>query len=166
MATKLEKSKKFDGIAKWIMILMGLAFMAVGAGMTIESTMLYFRVRPCEATIIKSQLHSEYSTGENPGYVYRPDITFTYEVDGITHSTGTYTWFPVSSNIRARHAAVVRRYPVGSQHNAWYDPKIPENAYLVRRHSWIGPIFFLAGSFFAIVMPIAIRRQKLKSASA
>ena len=88
--------------------------------------------------------HSEVGVNRSTeGSTFYPDIRFRYTVDGQTHDTGEYRIQVISSSGQSGKQEIVRRYPVGSKVQAWYDPDKPEVAVIDNSFSFF-PVIFLA----------------------
>ena len=88
--------------------------------------------------------HSEVGVNRSTeGSTFYPDIRFRYTVDGQTHDTGEYRIQVISSSGQGSKQEIVRRHPVGSKVQAWYDPAKPEVAVIDNSFSFF-PVIFLA----------------------
>jgi hypothetical protein len=88
--------------------------------------------------------HSEVGVNrDGDGSTFYPDIRFRYTVDGQKYDTGQYRIQVINSSGRSGKQKVVRRYPVGSKVEAWYDPDQPEVAVINKSFSFF-PVIFLA----------------------
>lgn len=60
---------------------------------------------------------------------YSPDITYTYEAGGTTHTSSRYS-FGMNSGSHKSAKAVVKKYAIGSEITAYVDPADPASAVL------------------------------------
>lgn len=90
------------------------------------------------------------SQGEN-GWVYRPEITIDYLVDGRQRRATTYDiCHALPSDCKAQQAAL-ERFEVGSQYRCWYDPLELGRVALVRGYSgWTWLLLVIPISFMLI----------------
>ncbi len=79
---------------------------------------------------------------------YRPAIKIQYEVNGRKIEAWTYDASRIYSPDRAAQQAIVDSFQVGSTYPCWYDPDRPDQAVLVRGHSW--------GAYVFLILPIAL----------
>ena len=102
---------------------------------------------------------AEEAAARAPQTVYRPEVTYTYEVDGrrLTGTTLNLEGLELSNEERVRaHAA---RYAPGQSVTVYYDPAAPERAVLepgVHAGSWLMPamggiFLFVAGGLYLFV---------------
>jgi len=69
---------------------------------------------------------------DSDGTSYSVDICFSYSARGISYQSDSYDFAAVSSSGRSAKAAIVARYPVGSQQDCWVNPQDPSQAVLSR----------------------------------
>ena len=138
-----------------------LIFVVVFCGFGAWGIYQQFRVRhflPVQAEVT----HSEVGVNrDGDGITFHPDIRFRYQVDGQIHDTGQYRIQRISSSGRSGKQKVVRRYPVGSIVQAWYDPDKPEAAVINNAFSFF-PVIFLAvgGDVLGIIIGVWVWRIK------
>ena len=109
--------------------------------------------------------HSEVEVNrDSDGSTFYPDIRFRYTVDGQIHDTGQYSIQVISSSGRSGKQKVVRRYPVGSKVEAWYDPDQPEVAVINKSFSFF-PVIFLALGVIVLGIIIGIWVRRIKGGS-
>ena len=63
------------------------------------------------------------------GTNYKPQITFSYEVDGTAHSSDTWSYKDIARS-RVDADAIARRYPPNGTVQVHYDPASPGSAVL------------------------------------
>lgn len=73
---------------------------------------------------------------DSDGSSYKPVIHFTYNVNGQQHTSKTWT-FSVWSASHKWAQRVTDRFPIGSQHDCFYNPQSPDQAILDRNFQWI-----------------------------
>jgi hypothetical protein len=83
---------------------------------------------PCE--ILSSSVGAH--RGDKGGATYSIDITYRYQVRGRSLQSDTYSVMTGSSSGRSSKAAVVARYPVGSEAVCYVNPEDPTDALLSR----------------------------------
>lgn len=69
---------------------------------------------------------------DSDGTTYSVDIRFSYSARGSSYQSDSYNFASGSSSGRSAKAAIVARYPVGSQHDCWVNPEDPSQAVLCR----------------------------------
>ena len=79
---------------------------------------------------------------------YRPAIKIRYEVNGRKIETWAYDGTGNLLPDRAAQQAIVDSFQVGSTCPCWYDPDRPDQAVLVRGHSW--------GAYVFLILPVAL----------
>lgn len=67
---------------------------------------------------------------DDGGMLYRADVEYDYEVDGIRHHGDRYRYGSGVSSGRSRYDDVVRRYPVGKAVHVYYNPQTHGDAVL------------------------------------
>lgn len=109
---------------------------------------------PCEIVSSRVQCHSD-----SDGSTYRVDIVFRYSRSGRTFTSNRYDFSTGSTSGFAEKAAVVRRYPAGTQARCFVDPANPGSAVIERGFTpvmWFGlfPLLFVlagaAGLFYSL----------------
>lgn len=99
-------------------------------------------------TILSSEVE-QHNGGD--GDTFSVNIRFRYHVDGKPYESDRYHFFTGASSGRAGKQKIVARYPPGSQHDAYYNPRDPSQAVLHRgfsKDAWFslfGLPFFLVG---------------------
>jgi hypothetical protein len=103
----------------------------------------FWQATPC--TVVSSQVASS-----SDGDTYRVDITYTYVVEGAGEIRGSnYDFMKVSSSGYEGKAAIVARYPPGTQTTCWVNPKNATESVINRDFSWsyllgLFPLVFVA----------------------
>ena len=160
LLTTRARSKLGIGCTTVFLLVFALAFGGFGGWGVYQQ----FRVRhflPVEGVVTHSQV--EVNTGSD-GTTYYPDIHFRYTVAGQTHDTGRYRIQSISSSGRSGKQKIVRRYPVGSKVQAWYDPDKPQVAVINNSFSFF-PVIFLAIGVIAVGIIIGIWVWHIKGGS-
>jgi hypothetical protein len=83
------------------------------------------RFKPVTVTITRSE-----ATPVDDG-MYKLDLKFTYRIEGVEYSEGRYS-DRICESASTSYLALSRAYPVGSTHQAWYDPNDHATAVLNR----------------------------------
>jgi hypothetical protein len=91
-------------------------------------------------TVIDSQVAS---SSDSDGTTYRVEVRYRYTVDGREYESSRYDFLETSSSGYDDKAAIVARYPPGTQTSCYVSPTDPTQAVLVRRFS---PVY-LVGLF-------------------
>lgn len=82
---------------------------------------------PC--TIVSSNVESH---SDSDGTTYSVAITYRYQVRGTTYTSDRYSFVTGSSSGRSGKAAVVAKYPAGSDARCYVDPDDPSEAVIQR----------------------------------
>ncbi|MFL6203122.1 MAG: DUF3592 domain-containing protein [Thermoanaerobaculia bacterium] len=106
---------------------------------------------PVPCTVVESRVDE--SSGDD-GSTYKAVVTAAYNVDGVDHRSATYDFSgSVHSSGYEGKAAIVARYPVGSQTTCYVNPDDTAEAVISRGLSGsyfvglVGLLFFLPGLF-------------------
>lgn len=107
------------------------------------------------ATVTRSEVttHRSKKSGSNTRTVtYEPAVSYRYEVDGNTHSSGRMGFFSQNSRYvsRAKAEQILARYPVGAEVTIYYNPAKPEEAVIDNSPKGSG-LFIAVGAFFGLV---------------
>jgi hypothetical protein len=145
--------------SRWVSVGLALAFVAFGAVFggfgVVRLTAEYRRLaswQPVEATVLHKRVDVRY---DSDGNTYRPEITYRYFVNDRAF-TSTHT-LPVNESRSGRWAyRVIERFKVGGRYTAWYDPANPSDAFIVRSHSIIAPVFTAIGVIVTLGGCIAV----------
>ncbi|MGY8644265.1 MAG: DUF3592 domain-containing protein [Verrucomicrobiales bacterium] len=175
-----KESKRLDSISnsasaknqggRAVLLIMGVIFTLVGGGLSVFLGLVpltrmmeskQWVQTPCE--VIWSRVISHRGDDST---TYSIDIFYKYDFDGAEHRSNRYGFMTGSSSGRKGKQDVVRQYRKGSKKVCFVNPKIPEQATLVRGFTpWvllglIPLVFFGAG----IAMLIGWRRSGKKKA--
>lgn len=85
------------------------------------------------------------------GTTYSVAIRYTYQVEGRDYQSDRYNFSTASSSGHSGKAAVVARYPVGSEQICWVDPDDPSQAVLSRDIPGIVYFIFPFTSVFMLI---------------
>jgi hypothetical protein len=113
-------------------------------------------------TIVSSSLGSgHYSARDHSGYYrtytsFRPEVRFTYTVEGVEHEGSKVAREVAATNNRRAVQACVDRYPPGSEVEVYYNPTDPGVAYLETRISIGGVILISFGGLFTAIALLMI----------
>jgi hypothetical protein len=128
------------GIAS-VFVIFGLVFGSIGG---VALTREYQRLatwQPIQARVLDKRVDTHV---DSDGNTYRPVVNYRYEVNGRTYTSSRT--LPINESRSGRWAyRVIERFAIGGTYTAWYDPGDPSNAFLVRSHSVIAPIFAAIG---------------------
>jgi Protein of unknown function (DUF3592) len=109
-------------------LVIGLAVFNGGWRAT-QKSRRYQNWKTTEAEIINSHLTRSEEKDKYGCRSYDPNITYTYEVNGVKHTANTIAP-PDDTSLANKGAIIVQRYPVGAKVVAYHDPEAPANAYL------------------------------------
>jgi hypothetical protein len=115
--------------------------------------------QPVEATVLRTRVDIRTDTD---GSTYAPIVTYRYSVNDRDYtSSGT---LPVSESRSGSWAyRVVAGFTPGAQYTAWYDPHSPADAFIVRSHSIVAPIFTAIGAIAVVAglgIAMSARRER------
>lgn len=122
------------------------------------------RWQPVSAKVISSAVEGK-NFGDTGRSSYRPDIRFSYVVDGTGYTGGRYQVVDDWRSERDAWDGVVARYRPGREVEAWYDPDDPAQAVLVRGETEsslpmvLGTVSGLVGIAFSALLVITSKRR-------
>lgn len=116
-------------------------FLGLGAWQAWSQGVKLLTWLPVEAQVTGGEVKSR--RGSKGGTNYRPVIQFTYRVDGIEHSADTPLATSVSTSDSGWARGIVARFPAGSAATAYYNPRAPAEAFLVREANVLPYVFLL-----------------------
>lgn len=115
-----------------------LFFFSFGARDAIQENIALRTYVPIDAVVDSSDVKvipaSSSSRSHSP--TYRPDIHFHYEVDGHKYASDNGEITKISIGYKSPVQQTVDRYQPGQHYIAYYDPKNPAKAFLVREPSF------------------------------
>jgi hypothetical protein len=124
---------------------MGCVFLAVGVG-------IYFWVRDIQswpqtdAVIERSGVEEFFDFDDGVRrLMYRPDVTFSYDVAGEQYRSSDYSNVTYSSSSKSTVLGWVAEFPAGSRASVYVSPKDPSTAYLTLSGSSFWGIFVGVG---------------------
>jgi len=124
-----------------IFVAFGALFGSIGAVRLVAEYRRLVTWQPVEATVLRTRVDVRY---DSDGNTYRPEVMYRYSVNDQTY-TSTHT-LPVNESRSGRWAyRVIERFAVGGRYTAWYNPAKPSDAFIVRSHSIIAPVFTAIG---------------------
>lgn len=149
---KLQQQPR--AVRRFILMPLGLLFIGIGAAATwflcIVPLMHWQAAQTWEATpckILSSSVGSH--RGSKGGTTYSIDIVYRYECRGAEYQSDRYNFDMGSSSGYEGKAAVVERYPAGTEAQCYVDPQDPSWAVLSRDFSWI---YLLPGLFTLFII--------------
>jgi len=120
------------GIGVVLLVLFGGIFGGIGTVHVLDHNLSVQEHQPTEATVQSLDVEVDPADDEDDEDEYRPDITYTYEVDGRTYESDNV--FPGDfrrwSTDRGWAVNITGHYEVGGQVTVYYDPRDPGQAYL------------------------------------
>lgn len=151
------------------MIILGGVFTLVGLGLTYPLLIKPLRLSlsaknwvetPCK--IIWGQVRSHRS---DDGTTYSVDLFYSYQVEGVEHRSNRYDFIGGSSSGSGSKRKEVQRYLKSSDPVCYVNPKLPEQAVLVRELGWSGllaliPVVVLLIGVSLTIGGMAKRRKK------
>jgi len=118
--------------------------LAMLAGELLDRAALYsWTAVPCR--IVRAEVVEEARHGR-----FVPQIEYTYRLGEQTYTADSYTRQPKRFERYSKAAAIVARYPVGSEQRCYVDPDQPSRAVLVHESLWFG-LFGLIPLLFMII---------------
>ena len=99
-----------------------------------------------EATIIHSDIVESH---DDDGSSYKPEIHFTYAVNGQQQTSEKWS-FTVWSSSHKWASSVTERYLVGTKHVCFFNPNKPTDAVLERHFQWINLLGLFTLIFVAV----------------
>jgi hypothetical protein len=134
-----------------VIALMGVLFGSIGGVMLAREVRRLSTWQPVEATVLRTRVDIR---TDSDGSTYAPIVTYRYSVNDRDYtSSGT---LPVNESRSGSWAyRVVARFRPGERYTAWYDPESPADAFIVRSHSIVAPIFTAIGAI-AVVAGLGI----------
>ena len=120
----------------------GGAFAGIGGTMLVREYRRLVNWLPVQATVIDTRVESQ---TDNDGTTYRPVVVYRYSVNDRQFTTNRT--LPVSESRSGSWAhRITGQFHAGGTYTAWYDPANPSEAFIVRTHSVIAPVFTLIGA--------------------
>jgi hypothetical protein len=114
---------------------------------------------PVQATVLATRVESH---SDSDGTTYSPVVVYRYWVNDQQFTSRRA--LPVNESRSGRWAhRVVGQFNPGRTYTAWYDPANPADAFIVRAHSVIAPVFTLIGALVivaACAVAASARRSK------
>jgi hypothetical protein len=113
------------------LLLVHLGFLCYGGSLAIAQAHALAVYVPVPATVAKASLFTWVTNGRHgPNHHYRPDISYTYQVDGRAY-WGTVVDAAEHDYSLVEAQRVLQRHHVGSSVTAYRDPVQPRNAFLL-----------------------------------
>ena len=128
-------------------------FLLAGLGFLIPFGLMFWRLAASQTweetrcTVLSSAVGTH--SGDD-GATYSVDVTYRYSWNGETFTSDRYKFTFGSSSGYDGKAAVVARYPPGSEVACWLDPSDPAESVLVRSVGWEALFVLLPLVFVAI----------------
>lgn len=149
----------------------GLSVMLLYMGVTqfFLQRQIISRATPIEATIVKSEVFASIShdtdrrlNRNTSTTTYRPDVLFTYKVNGIEYQSDMIypTVIVTTSPSREAAAEEIAPFPVGKTVQAFVDLQHPDKAFLVAEKT-SGPVVFMIVGVLLIPVIWAVTRYVL-----
>lgn len=170
-AKAISESQRVSGLGRGCGVLFGGVFFAAGAFfmwlMLLQPVIKHFQARSWSDAKSKITLSDVHVNRDSDGDSYRPDIHFEYEAGVQTFTSETYAFSQWATNDRSWARDIVAKYPVGSEHTCFYNPKNPSEAVLNRDlPNWSAflfgllPLVFLGVGGWIIYASVAKGRSK------
>ncbi|NJN44561.1 MAG: DUF3592 domain-containing protein [Anaerolineae bacterium] len=145
-------------------------FLVIGAGLSWWGWTILQNARSSsswpatQGQITESTL--DHSTDAEGGDSYSPEVTYTYQVNGIFYENGTIKFGENSYSSQRKAQEILNRYPVGQMVSVYYDPDKPGRAVLEPGVSGGSYIVFGIGVLFVLIslipLPVMIIRYLFK----
>jgi hypothetical protein len=152
-----EQTKPSSGIG--CLVLVGLIFAAAGLFFFWFITLSPFLQARASADWVQAECEITFSELDidrsGDGTTYRPDIHFSYNVDGQEYESETFD-FTELNQPRSRCEEIIQQHPVGQQEVCFYNPNQADEAVIEKsyRHSWFATLFSLG--FVGIGLGLAV----------
>jgi hypothetical protein len=122
-----------------------------------------------EATPCRIESSQVVESSDSDGSTYKVDVTYSYEVEGAVIRGTRYDFLKMSSSGYDGKAAIVARYPPGTQATCWVNPKNRTESVLSRDFSLsylvgLFPLIFVAVGAGGIVWALRQGWKNRKSA--
>lgn len=161
MERKRDSRKETKGsVAVSVLIVFWFAmFFGVSCFLLWKDISAYLTYRQTTGTVLSKRIVTV-KGGEND--TFRPEITYSYEVDGKKYQSARYRATEVGSSAVSFSEKVLARYQVGSQCTVYYDPKDPSKAVLTVAVSAFPFVFlfFALGVLLILCTLLASRRKR------
>jgi hypothetical protein len=134
-------SRRTAVVIALVFVAFGIVFGSIGAVAMVREYHRLTEWQSVQATVVSTRVdvHSD-----SDGNTYLPVIVYRYSVDDRAYTSSRA--FPLSESRGGSWAyRVIARFNIGGQYTAWYDPANPANAFIIRSHSIIAPVFTLIG---------------------
>jgi hypothetical protein len=161
---RLKENSIFPGLI--LVVIGGMVFMNWGWP-PVQQTIHLKDWPSVNGEIIRSEIYSERNDGKTQ---YRPDIVYTYHVDGRSYVSSNLTMGDprhASSLSTAKRAQA--EYPVGRNVNVYYDPDLPSSSVLEPGVQEIGILLLVITGLFPVlgilmfVMGMKAKRDRQKT---
>ena len=158
-------------MAQWIVFLLfagfGVTLAYVGITQWYLQRAILSAARPVEATITRSEVFESRSSNtdrrplrDNSTTSYRPEVRFTYVVDGHSYESDLLYPTIIVQGYASRDSAAAELipFPLGAKVSAHVDPAHPDKGFLIAQRSAAPTIFIIVG---VALIPIAWFGSKL-----
>ncbi|MBI4979973.1 DUF3592 domain-containing protein [Candidatus Woesearchaeota archaeon] len=102
-----------------------------------------------EGQVINSKVSQEFQS--SGGYWYKPEIVYTYSVEGNNYSSNFVTVEPVCYNNPQKPTKIVNLYPSGTKVTVYYSPNDPSVAVLEPGAKSGGYVITVVGIIFFLI---------------
>jgi hypothetical protein len=134
------------GIAVMLAVFGGV-FAGIGGTTLVREYRRLVDWKPVQATVVAT--HVESHSDSDGATMYSPVVVYRYWVNDQQFTSRRA--LPVSESRSGRWAyGVVGHFNPGGTYTAWYDPANPSDAFIVRAHSIIAPVFTLIGALVIV----------------
>jgi hypothetical protein len=145
MTAKDERDVRRSRVGLLLMGAFCCVFLGVGATMLAKEQRRLSVFQPVEATVLSTRVQEH---SDSDGSTYEPVVVYRYRVRDREYTASRVT--PLKESRSGGWARrVIRRYQVGSNYTAFYDPEDPAEAFLMRSRSVL-PWAFIAFAVVAI----------------
>ncbi len=130
-------------------VLFPMIFMGVGIHVARNQDRIIRTYRPVQVTVLSKKIESKTST-DSDGHTstsYKPVIHYRYEVDGAAYTCQQVTPLDESSG-QEWARALNDRFEIGKNYEAYYNPRNPAEAFLVRECTFFPYVFILFPMLF------------------
>jgi hypothetical protein len=120
-----------------VFVVFGLAFGSFGGVALTREFRRLLTWQPVQATVLGTRVDTH---TDSDGSTYSPVVTYRYFVDDRPYTSSRT--LPINESRSGRWAhRIIERFAIGGTYTAWYDPAHPTEAFIVRAHSLVAPIF-------------------------
>jgi hypothetical protein len=135
-------------------VIIAVVFGSIGTTMLAREYLRLARWQAVQATVLETRVDAH---SNSDGNTYLPVVVYRYTVNDRAYTSSRA--LPVNESRSGSWAnQVIAPFTVGGTYTAWYDPGSPSDAFIVRTHSIIAPVFTLIGALAIVGAVIIVER--------